>query len=328
MIKTGNDKLNIGSKSFGTRVLLAPMAGYTNLPFRIMCERGGAKLTYTEMINSKALFYKDKKTDSMLDTNGQKEAVAVQIFGSDAYFMSEAVKYICSLGRFSIIDINMGCPAPKIVKNADGCALMKDVFLASRIVETAKKESALPVTVKMRKGIDENHVNVLEFAKAMEESGADAVTVHGRTAKQYYCGEADLEIIRQVKQSLSIPVIANGDAFTPEKIKYTLDYTLCDAVMVGRGAQANPFIFSQADDYLQKGTYKKLTDRQKILNAVEHYRMSIEYIGQELAVRQMRKQLFCYLKSVKNSTVIKNAISRELSYEKVIRILSEFADSL
>lgn len=328
MIKTNNNNLKIADLNLDTNLLLAPMAGYTNLPFRLMCEKGGAKLTCTEMINSKALYYKDQKTQEMLNTTGQQNKVAVQIFGSDPYYMSEAAKILCDLNRFAIIDINMGCPAPKIIKNGDGSALMKDMLTAGKIVEAVKKASNVPVTVKMRKGIDETNVNVVEFAKYIQDSGADLVTVHGRTQKQYYTGTADLDIIKQVKDTLSIPVIANGDAFTPEKIKCILDYTGCDGVMVGRAAQNNPCIFCEYEQYIKTGQYKQTSDKDKVLNAIENYKLAIGLFGEDVGVRQMRKQLYCYLKSIKNSTAIKQELSTENSYQKVIDVLSEYADSL
>ena len=328
-MKKINSILKIGNNEYeNIYAILAPMAGFTDLPFRIVCEEYGCNFTFTEMINAKALCYHDEKTTKMLDVSGQKKYVGVQIFGSDVKYMGEAVKIINELGRFSHIDINMGCPAPKIVKNGDGSALMKNPTLASKIVQEAKKNSDVPVTVKIRKGFDDNNINAVEFAKLLEQSGADAITVHGRTTRQYYSGVADWDIIRDVKNAVKIPVIGNGDVKSPEDAKRMIDYTNCDSVLIARAAQGNPFLFAQINDFFENGTYDEIPDSKRIQIALKHYKLSMENFEISIAVREMRKQINCYLKGIKNSCAVKNQINMQNDYEKVIEMLETFVESL
>ena len=232
------------------------------------------------------------------------------------------------MNRFCHIDINMGCPAPKIVKNGDGSALMKNPKLASQIVQEVKKYSSIPVTVKIRKGYDDNNINAVEFAKQMQDSGADAITIHGRTRQQYYSGVADWDIIKKVKENITIPLIGNGDIKTPQDAEKMMEYTNCDAVLIGRAAQGNPFIFSNINQYFEKGAYNNVADNEKIKVAIKHYIMAINNFGEHIAVREMRKQLNCYLKGIKNSCSIKNEINTKTDYKKVVEILDEFAQNL
>ena len=328
-MKKINSILKIGNNEYeNIYAILAPMAGFTDLPFRIVCEEYGCNFTFTEMINAKALCYHDEKTTKMLDVSGQKKYVGVQIFGSDVKYMGEAVKIINELGRFSHIDINMGCPAPKIVKNGDGSALMKNPTLASKIVQEAKKNSDIPVTVKIRKGFDDNNISAVEFAKLLEQSGADAITVHGRTTRQYYSGVADWDIIREVKNAVKIPVIGNGDVKSPEDAKRMIDYTNCDSVLIARAAQGNPFLFAQINDFFENGTYDEIPDSKRIQIALKHYKLSMENFEISIAVREMRKQINCYLKGIKNSCAVKNQINMQNDYEKVIEMLETFVESL
>lgn len=328
-MKKINNILKIGNNEYeNIYAILAPMAGFTDLPFRIVCEEYGCNFTFTEMINAKALCYHDEKTTKMLDVSGQKKYVGVQIFGSDVKYMGEAVKIINELERFSHIDINMGCPAPKIVKNGDGSALMKNPTLASKIVQEAKKNSDVPVTVKIRKGFDDNNINAVEFAKLLEQSGADAVTVHGRTTRQYYSGVSDWDIIRDVKNAVKIPVIGNGDVKSPEDAKRMIDYTNCDSVLIARAAQGNPFLFAQINDFFENGTYDEIPDSKRIQIALKHYKLSMENFEISIAVREMRKQINCYLKGIKNSCAVKNQINMQNDYEKVIEMLETFVESL
>ena len=324
-----NNILNIGNNKYeNIHAILAPMAGFTDLPFRLICEEYGCNFTFTEMINAKALCYHDEKTTQMLDISGQKKYVGVQIFGSEVEFIGKAVKIINDLDRFAHIDINMGCPAPKIVKNGDGSALMKNPSLASKIVEEAKKNSSIPVTVKIRKGFDDNNVNAVEFAKMLEQSGADAITVHGRTTRQYYSGVADWDIIAEVKQAVKVPVIGNGDVKSPEDAKRMMEYTNCDSVLIARAAQGNPFLFAQINDYFENGSYEDIQDSQRIKITLKHYKLSMEKFETFVAVREMRKQINCYLKGIKNSCAVKNQINMQNDYEKVIEMLESFAKSL
>lgn len=328
MRKTSNN-LKIGENNYENVIaILAPMAGFTDLPFRLMCERYGANITFTEMINAKALCYEDEKTTSMLNITGQTKNVCVQIFGSEIEYIGKACEIISDMNKFCHIDINMGCPAPKIVKNGDGSALMRTPELASKIVQEAKKNSSIPITVKMRKGWDDNSVNAVEFAKLMQDSGADAITIHGRTRAQYYSGEADWDIIRDVKNALNIPLIGNGDVRNPEDVERMMEYTKCDAVLIGRAAQGNPFLFHNINEYFEKGSYRPISDAEKIEVSLEHYKMAIENFGANVAVREMRKQLNCYLKGIRNSCSIKNELNTELDYNKVIDVLTTFSKNL
>lgn len=328
-MKKINNILNIGNNKYeNIHAILAPMAGFTDLPFRLICEEYGCNFTFTEMINAKALCYHDEKTTQMLDISGQKKYVGVQIFGSEVEYIGKAVKIINDLDRFAHIDINMGCPAPKIVKNGDGSALMKNPSLASKIVEEAKKNSSIPVTVKIRKGFDDSNVNAVEFAKMLEQSGADAITVHGRTTRQYYSGVADWDIIAEVKQAVKVPVIGNGDVKSPEDAKRMMEYTNCDSVLIARAAQGNPFLFAQINDYFENGSYEDIQDSQRIKITLKHYKLSMEKFETSVAVREMRKQINCYLKGIKNSCAVKNQINMQNDYEKVIEMLESFAKSL
>ena len=321
--------MRIGNFETPGNVFLAPMAGVTDLPFRLICKQFEASLLYTEMINAKAVCYEDKNTFDMLLVEDEEKPVAVQIFGSEPGFMAEAARTLTELNRFEIIDINMGCPAPKVVKAGDGSALMKDQKLAYEIVNKVKAATKLPVTVKFRKGWDEQSINALEFGKLMQEAGADAVTLHGRTREQYYSGTADWEIIKELKEKLSIPVIANGDITSFEAAERILDITKADALMIGRGAQGNPFIFKEVNDYMESAILpKKICPKLKIDTAISHYKLALKYKTQHKAVTEMRKHLGWYLKGLKNSARIKDHINKMYEPSDVINALTEYAQSL
>lgn len=321
--------MRIGNFETPGNVFLAPMAGVTDLPFRLICKQFEASLLYTEMINAKAVCYEDKNTFDMLLVEDEEKPVAVQIFGSEPGFMAEAARILTELNRFEIIDINMGCPAPKVVKAGDGSALMKDPKLAFEIVNKVKAATKLPVTVKFRKGWDEQSINALEFGKLMQEAGADAVTLHGRTREQYYSGTADWEIIKELKEKLSIPVIANGDITSFEAAERILDITKADALMIGRGAQGNPFIFKEVNDYMESAILpKKICPKLKIDTAISHYKLALKYKTQHKAVTEMRKHLGWYLKGLKNSARIKDHINKMYEPSDVINALTEYAQSL
>ena len=321
--------MRIGNFETPGNVFLAPMAGVTDLPFRLICKQFEASLLYTEMINAKAVCYEDKNTFDMLLVEDEEKPVAVQIFGSEPGFMAEAARTLTELNRFEIIDINMGCPAPKVVKAGDGSALMKDPKLAFEIVNKVKAATKLPVTVKFRKGWDEQSINALEFGKLMQEAGADAVTLHGRTREQYYSGTADWEIIKELKEKLSIPVIANGDITSFEAAERILDITNADALMIGRGAQGNPFIFKEVNDYMESAILpKEISPKLKIDTAISHYKLALKYKTQHKAVTEMRKHLGWYLKGLKNSARIKDHINKMYEPSDVINALTEYAQSL
>ena len=321
--------MRIGNFETPGNVFLAPMAGVTDLPFRLICKQFEASLLYTEMINAKAVCYEDKNTFDMLLVEDEEKPVAVQIFGSEPGFMAEAARTLTELNRFEIIDINMGCPAPKVVKAGDGSALMKDPKLAYEIVNKVKAATKLPVTVKFRKGWDEQSINALEFGKLMQEAGADAVTLHGRTREQYYSGTADWEIIKELKEKLTIPVIANGDITSFDAAERILDITKADALMIGRGAQGNPFIFKEVNDYMESTILpKEISPKLKIDTAISHYKLALKYKTQHKAVTEMRKHLGWYLKGLKNSARIKDHINKMYEPSDVINALTEYAQSL
>jgi len=320
--------MKIGNLEFTNLAFLAPLAGVTDAPFRSICRDMGCGLVFTEMVSAKGLYYKNENTENMLLLSENEKPVAVQIFGSDPAIMASAAEQFNGNDDICIIDINMGCPAPKIVRNGDGSALMKNPELAGKIVKAVKKASVKPVTVKFRKGFDEYHINAVEFAKKMEESGADAVTVHGRTRSQMYSGKADWNIIRTIKQEVSIPVIGNGDIFSAGDAGRMIDTTGVDAVMIGRGAMGNPWIFRQISQLNSGGQVIFPTPEEKIDVIIEHYRRAVLYLGENRAVREMRKHIAWYVKGLKNCTDIKNAVNYENSSGKVIEMLLEYKDKL
>ena len=320
--------LKIGSFVTQGEAFLAPMAGVTDFPFRVICKRYGASLLYTEMINAKALCYGDENTFSMLEVKPEEGDVAVQIFGHEPQYMAEAASILSDMNRFRIIDINMGCPAPKITKNNEGSALMKDPALAFKIIDSVKKASKLPVTVKFRKGWDDSSVNALEFARNAQAAGADCITVHGRTREQYYSGKADWDIISEVKKSVSIPVIANGDIFSIGDAVNIIEKTGADAYMIGRGSQGNPFIFSQIRDFIEGSPVRDIPDTEKIDVMLEHYELSIKYKGEDKTVREMRKHIGWYLKGMYGSARMRDDINHIVDADEVRQMLRDYQLSL
>ena len=320
--------LKIGSFVTQGEAFLAPMAGVTDFPFRVICKRYGASLLYTEMINAKALCYGDENTFSMLEVKPEEGDVAVQIFGHEPQYMAEAAAILSDMNRFRIIDINMGCPAPKITKNNEGSALMKDPALAFKIIDSVKKASKLPVTVKFRKGWDDSCVNAVEFARNAQAAGADCITVHGRTREQYYSGKADWDIISEVKKSVSIPVIANGDIFSIGDAVNIIEKTGADAYMIGRGSQGNPFIFSQIRDFIEGSPVRDIPDTEKIDVMLEHYDLSIKYKGEDKTVREMRKHIGWYLKGMYGSARMRDDINHIVDADEVRQMLRDYQLSL
>ena len=315
--------MNIGNVKLDNSYILAPMAGVTDLPFRLLCKEQGAGLLCMEMISAKALQYKNKNTKTLLSIHPDEYPVSLQLFGSDAEIMSRMAQEIEEL-PFQILDINMGCPVPKVVKNGEGSALMNQPKLVYEIVSKIVKAINKPVTVKIRKGFDENHVNAVEIARIIEEAGAAAVAIHGRTREQYYSGKADWGIIRQVKEAVSIPVIGNGDVVSAESALALRTQTGCDGVMIGRGAQGNPWIFSDLIQYERTGSIPPRPDHAAIRNMMlRHARMQIEFKGDYLGIREMRKHVAWYTKGLKGSAKLRDDINKVESYEELEKLLYE-----
>ena len=316
--------MKIGNLNLDNRVFLSPMAGVTDLPFRLICKEQDCGMLYTEMVNAKALCYDDQNTKKMLKIEEEEHPVAIQIFGSDPEYMGGAAKILNSSPN-EILDINMGCPAPKVVKNGDGSALLKNPELAAKVLKAVVGNSEKPVTLKIRKGWDDTCINAVEIAKIAEDCGISAIAIHGRTREQYYSGKADWDIIRQVKENVSIPVIGNGDVFEVEDAINMLNQTNCDAIMIGRGAQGNPWIFKRINHYMQTGEIlPEPTLEEKINTAKKHLKLAVEEHGEYVAVREMRKHIAWYLKGLRNSARVRDEINKIESYEEVVNKLESY----
>ena len=314
--------LRIGNKILKNNIILAPMAGVTDKAFRLITKPFGPSLMYTEMVSGKGLLYKNKKTQVLLEVLDEEKPTAAQIFGHEPDVMARIAEGALSYGA-EFIDINMGCPAPKIVNNGDGSALMKNPELASKIIKAVKNAVDVPVTVKFRAGWDSNTINAFEFAKMAESSGADAVTVHGRTREQFYSGKADLEIIKQVKQSVNIPVIGNGDINSRASAKKMLEYTSCDGIMIGRAAQGNPWIFKEITEYIENGRVLPLPSLHERCSVAEkHLKMLVEFKGEHRGILEGRKHMAWYFKGISGGAKLRNKINQCCTLDEMLNTIS------
>ena len=314
-------QLKIGNVTLPNRYILGPMAGVTDLPFRVLCKEQGAGLLCMEMVSAKAILYNNKNTESLLEIHPDEQPVSLQFFGSDPKIMSEMAKRV-EERPFDIMDINMGCPVPKVVRNGEGSALMKNPKLVYEIVSAMVKAIDKPVTVKIRKGFDDSCINAVEIAKIIEEAGAAAVAVHGRTREQYYSGQADWDIIRQVKEAVSIPVIGNGDVTSPQKAEELVKQTGCDGIMIARGAQGNPWIFSEMITYEETGTLPERPGKEEVRDMMlRHARLQLKYKGEFIGIREMRKHVACYTKGLKGSAKLREEINRVEFYQELEELL-------
>lgn len=311
-------KLTIGNVALENNLILAPMAGVTDLPFRLLCKEQGVGLICMEMVSAKAIMYNNKNTESLLTIHDGETPVSLQLFGSDPEIISEMAKRIEDR-NFAILDINMGCPVPKVVNNREGSALMKNPALAEKIVEKTVKAISKPVTVKLRKGFDEEHVNAVEIAKAVEAAGASAVAVHGRTREQYYSGQADWDIIAKVKEAVAIPVIGNGDIVDGESAEEMLKQTGCDGIMVGRAARGNPWIFREMKTYLETGEHAlPPTAEEKRDTILRHAALQLQAKGEYIGIREMRKHLSWYTAGYPHSAKLRQKINEMETMEELI----------
>ena len=317
------NKLKIGSVELNNPFILAPMAGVCDLPFRLLCKEKGAAMVCTEMVSAKAIYYNNKNTKELLTIDKNEGPVSLQLFGSEPKLMAEMAKRIEEI-PFDILDFNMGCPVPKVVNNGEGSALMKNPVLAGNIIEAMANAISKPVTVKIRAGFDAEHINAVEIAKIAENSGAAAITVHARTREQYYSGKADREIIRLVKEAVTIPVIGNGDIDCYESAKHMLEYTGCDGVAIGRGAEGNPWIFEELNAKYAGLDYNKPSLEEVKEMIMRHARMLIDYKGEYIGIREMRKHAAWYTAGFKGASKLRGCLNEASSIESLEEIIMGF----
>lgn len=318
------EQLKIGNVELENNLILAPMAGVCDLPFRLLCKEQGAGLLCMEMVSAKGIYYNNKNTELLLAIQEQERPVSLQLFGADAGIMSEMAKKI-EERPFDILDINMGCPVPKVVNNGEGSALMKQPKLVFEIVSKVAGAIQKPVTVKIRKGFDQEHVNAVEIARIAEEAGAAAVAVHGRTREQYYSGQADWDIIRKVKEAVSIPVIGNGDLLTGQDVLAMKEQTGCDGFMIGRGAQGNPWIFRQMLHFMETGEELPRPDPEEVARMLlRHARSQIALKGEETGIREMRKHAAWYTGGYRNSAKLRGKINEVETYGQLEELFQTY----
>ncbi len=318
-------QLKIGNTVLKNNLILGPMAGVTDLPFRLLCAQQGAGMVCMEMVSAKGIYYHNKNTEALLAVDDREHPVALQFFGADPVIMSEMAKKIEDR-PFDILDINMGCPVPKVVNNGEGSALMKQPVLAGKIIEAMAKAIKKPVTVKIRKGFDDAHINAPELAHVAQESGAAAVAVHGRTREQYYSGRADWDIIRQVKEAVSIPVIGNGDLHTAEDVLKMKEQTNCDGFMIARGAQGNPWIFAQILQALETGKQPEKPTAEEVAQMVlRHAKMQLEIKGEFTGIREMRKHAAWYTSGYKHASKLRCELNTIENYGQLEELMLRFA---
>lgn len=315
-------KLTIGNVTLENNLILAPMAGVTDLPFRLLCKEQGCGLMSTEMVSAKAILYKNKNTAELLEVREEERPISVQLFGSDPDILSRMAKQIED-GPYDIFDLNMGCPVPKVVNNGEGSALMKQPKLVEEILTAMVKTLKKPVTVKFRKGFDDSWVNAVEIAKIAESCGVAAVAVHGRTREQYYSGKADWDIIRQVKEAVKIPVIGNGDIFGPEDAKAMMEETGCDGLMIARGAKGNPWIFKRISHYLDTGELLPPPTREEVKAMIlRHGQLQVKYKGETMGIREMRKHVAWYTVGCPHSAALRNEVNQVETYEAFQKLIT------